>query len=150
MNRLNMACVLLMLGVYAGSANATDVPLIDRENLPVPATIDGKTPTIWDVKRAILRGALKRGWRPIVDAPGSVRLQFEGRYEAQVEVSFDLARYGIKHVSVSGMGFQHRDVARYELNIQRMIRTINLAMGIPYVRGKKDDESSAREEDEDE
>ena len=71
MRSLIVVIVMLFTSLVGGCAK--DLPLVmnfDQE--PVPASIDGKTYTLDQVQKAILKACRNKGWSATVEEPGKI------------------------------------------------------------------------------
>lgn len=117
---------LLVLSPLAHAAKS--VPVEDSQNT-VP-NFGSKPVTAADVKKAIIKAALQRGWQPISDAGGKIRLQLDekrkGEYRLVVDVVYDAKNYTIKYVSSDGLKYDGSTIhSSYSRWINLLVQTIN-------------------------
>src|SRR5262245_28677485 len=104
-----MVFVLLTTMTFAVHA-AKSVSTQDQSSM-VP-NIGSKPVTVADVKKAILGAAIDRGWQPMEDTGGKVRLQLDDKrkseYRLIVDVVYDAKNYTIKYVSSTGLKYDEK------------------------------------------
>lgn len=109
---------------------ARSVPVDDSVNA-VP-NYGSKPPTAADVRKAIIKSALQRGWQPINDTGGKVRLQLDekkrGAYRLVVDVVYTAKNYTIKYVSSDGLRYneEQRTIhSSYSRWLNMLVKTVN-------------------------
>ena len=132
MNRMRgsvLTAFVLLATLSAGVQAAKSVTVQDQTNA-VPTV--GSAPSAGDVKKAILRAAVERGWQPISDTGGRVRLQLDekkkGAYRLVIDVVYDAKNYTIKYVSSDGLKYNEKDStihSSYQRWTNLLIQTIN-------------------------
>lgn len=106
-----MAIFALLAVLSAGAEAARSVPVEDQTNAIL--NIGSKPLGAPEIKRAILRAAVSRGWQPINDAAGKVRLQLDekkkGAYRLVIDIVYNAKNYTIKYVSSDGLKYSESD-----------------------------------------
>lgn len=100
---LNRMLALVMALFAMVSAHARDpVPMLEPGRVTLHR-MDGKSPTVDDMRRAVMMGTQPFGWVVEQDAPGVVQVRYtkEGKHWAQVRVSYDTNSYQIGYVASS-------------------------------------------------
>jgi hypothetical protein len=142
----------MTVGISVSIARENIVPLEEYDSSFVAAA------DVAQVKKAVLRSALRRRWLVVSDTDTSVRLRFEferkrrGRQEAVIDVLFSAAGLGIKHVSSSGMLETKEENGRrmistyYNSLVARLVRDINIhlldagvTLATPVPKGSESD-----------
>lgn len=96
---------LTLLSVSAHAARA--VPVTDQTNA-VP-NVGSKPLSITDVKKAVMKAALSRGWQITNDSPGKLRLRLDDNrkaaYHVVIDVLYTTQSYTLKYVSSDGLRY---------------------------------------------
>lgn len=100
-------------------------PVQDVMAAPVPSL--GKTLSLDDVSKGIIRGGVRAGWEMQPVRPGLVSGRFvRGQHHATVDVEYDAKTYSIRHRDSSwgsaGSGQVHRVYNTWVQSLDRSIR----------------------------
>ena len=76
-------------------------------DVQVPANIDGSSPSVEDVKKAILAGCKRKGWIPVVDEDGNITcsITVRSQHYAEVEIPYSANDFSILYKSSRGLKY---------------------------------------------
>ncbi len=88
--------LIAVLFVSCGVAMAAK-PIKNLIDIPVPANIDGSSPSMEDVRSAIVAGCKERRWVPVLDENNNITCSIlvRSRHFAEVEISYAADTYSI-------------------------------------------------------
>jgi hypothetical protein len=94
--------VLLVMSSAAIAAKVQN--LIDVQ---VPANIDGSSPSLEDVKTAILAGCKRKRWIPVVDEDGNITcsITVRSQHYAEVEIPYSEKDFSILYKTSRGLKY---------------------------------------------
>jgi hypothetical protein len=98
-----------------------------HEVVAAPVPVVGKTASMDDVLRAIVRAGVRAGWEMLPEQPGRVSGRYvRGQHRATVDITHDTKTYDIKYRDSSwgaaGTGQVHRVYNTWVQNLDRAIR----------------------------
>ncbi|GEM_PF-528769 len=104
----SLAVVFTAFLALSLSANAAKlVPVTGFENNATPAT--DKPFTAAEVRKAIMKSAIQRGWTVAQDTPGKLRLELvdksKGEYHLTVDVTYTAKSFGFAYVKSDGLKY---------------------------------------------
>jgi hypothetical protein len=107
---------------FAGCKSA---PMHQPAGVIIPAS--GKTVSMDDVQKAMIRGGTRAGWQLIPEGPGRLSASYiSGNHNATVDIEYDAKAYTIKHRSSTLQraegGAVHRLYNTWVQNLDRSIR----------------------------
>jgi len=127
--KLLAGALALSVVLFAGCKSA---PIYEVVAAPIPAPA-GKTLTMDDVQKAIVRGAGRSGWQALPEGPGRVSARFQsGQHSATVGIDYDTKAYNIKMQETSVMrsdGSVHPVYNSWVQNLDRSIRVELASIG---------------------
>lgn len=117
--------ILLVLSSVAIAAKVEN--LID---LHVPASIDGSSPSVEDVKKAILAGCKRKRWIPVVDEDGNITcsITVRSQHYAEVEIPYSAKNFSILYKSSRGLKYKegsqkiHRNYNKWVILLSQAIQ----------------------------
>ena len=113
-------------------AGCKTAPIYEVTAAPIPAPA-GKTLTMADVEKAIVRGGMRAGWQVSPEAPGRASGRYnQGAHSTTVGIEYDTHVYSIKmrETSVRSDGATvHRAYNTWVQGLERSINTEFLTMG---------------------
>jgi hypothetical protein len=99
-------------------------PIHEVTAAPIPVV--GKTASMDDVLKAIVRAGVRAGWQVLPEQPGRVSARYvRGQHHATVDITHDTKTYDIKYRDSSwggGSGEVHRVYNTWVQNLDRSIR----------------------------
>ena len=129
LGKLLAGAVALSVVLFAGCKSA---PTFEVTAAPIPAPA-GKTLTMDEVQKAIVRGIGRAGWQTLPDAPGRVSARYQsGKHSATVGIDYDTKTYNIKMQETSVMrsdGSVHPSYNTWVQNLDRAIRVELASIG---------------------
>jgi len=129
LGKLLAGAVALSVVLFAGCKSA---PTFEVTAAPIPAPA-GKTLTMDEVQKAIVRGIGRAGWQTLPDAPGRVSARYQsGKHSATVGIDYDTKTYNIKMQETSVMrsdGSVHPTYNTWVQNLDRSIRVELASIG---------------------
>ena len=129
LGKLLAGAVALSVVLFAGCKSA---PTFEVTAAPIPAPA-GKTLTMDEVQKAIVRGIGRAGWQTLPDAPGRVSARYQsGKHSATVGIDYDTKTYNIKMQETSVMrsdGSVHPTYNTWVQNLDRSIRVELASVG---------------------
>ena len=129
LGKLLAGAVALSVVLFAGCKSA---PTFEVIAAPIPAPA-GKTLTMDEVQKAIVRGIGRAGWQTLPDAPGRVSARYQsGKHSATVGIDYDTKTYNIKMQETSVMrsdGSVHPSYNTWVQNLDRAIRVELASIG---------------------
>jgi hypothetical protein len=124
-----LAALALSLVFIAGCKTQ---PIYDVVAAPIPA-IAGKTPSMAEVEKAMVRGGARAGWQVLPEGPGRLSARYQsGNHSAVVSIDHDTKAYNIKmrETSVRNDGTAvHRAYNQWVQNLDRSIRVELASIG---------------------
>jgi len=117
--------ILLAMSSVAIAAKVEN--LIDVQ---VPANIDGSSPSVEDVKKAILAGCKKKRWAPVIDEDGNITcsITVRSRHYAEVEIPYSAKDFSILYKSSRGLEYNeanqkiHRNYNKWVILLSQAIQ----------------------------
>jgi hypothetical protein len=107
-------------------------PVFEVVAAPIPVA-PGKTASMDDVQKAIVRGGTRAGWQILPEAPGRLTGRYQsGNHTANVAIDHDTKTYNIKmrDTSVRSDGASvHRAYNMWVQNLDRSIRVELASLG---------------------
>ncbi len=105
-------------------------PLQNLIDIPVPANIDGSSPSAEDVRSAIVAGCKERRWVPILDENNNISCSIlvRSRHFAEVEISYTTDTYSIIYKDSRELDYNekkqriHRNYNKWVLNLSDSIQ----------------------------
>lgn len=114
-------------------AGCRSVPIYDVVAAPIPQPA-GRTLSMDDIQKAIVRGGTRAGWQVLPEAPGRLSARYQsGRHSATVGIDHDTKAYSIKMRETSVMrsdGSVHPLYNNWVQNLDRSIRVELAAIGL--------------------
>ena len=106
MNKLTLRAILAMaalsFAVATASARSTELQQPPRTEIAAADGAKAMTPTL--VRRAIIDGGSRHGWKPVADQPGVVTLTAAtGQHEVTVDVVYDAKGFQVKYKGSDNM-----------------------------------------------
>jgi hypothetical protein len=97
--------LLTVVTVFAGCVTR---PVLNLNNVNVPATTDGVQPSYDVVQKAIIKACKFRGWIPTVKEKGVIDATLRTRgHIAQINIKFDTTQYSIYYVSSENLSYKN-------------------------------------------
>jgi hypothetical protein len=117
-----VAALAISVVLFAGCKSA---PMHQASGAIVPAS--GKSVSMEDIQKAMVRGGTRAGWSVIPEGPGRLSASYiAGNHNATVDIEYDTKAYTIKHRSStlqrSEGGAVHRLYNTWVQNLDRSIR----------------------------
>lgn len=117
--------IWLMLALALGVAGCTSRPILNVDNQAVVTA--GKTATMQDVERAILKAGASLGWTMSPVRPGLVTGRITLRtHVAVVDITYDARAFSIKYKESTGLDYAngniHKNYNGWIENLDREIR----------------------------
>ncbi len=117
--------ILLVLSSVAIAAKVEN--LIDVQ---VPASIDGSSPSVEDVKTAILAGCKRKSWVPVIDEDGNITcsITVRSKHYAEVEIPYSAKDFSILYKSSRGLKYNeanqkiHRNYNKWVVLLSQAIQ----------------------------
>jgi len=108
MNKITLPLLLILL--LAPLASQAAKPILNLRDVPVPIYADGSTPTLEEVRTAIVEACLARRWVPVLDGEGNVHASIvvRGKHFAEIEIPFSATSYSIIYKSSRGLDYNER------------------------------------------
>ena len=129
LGKLLAGAVALSVVLFAGCKSAPTYEVIAA---PIPAPA-GKTLTMDEVQKAIVRGAGRAGWQGLPEGAGRVSARYQsGKHSATVGIDYDTKTYNIKMQETSVMrsdGSVHPTYNTWVQNLDRSIRVELASIG---------------------
>jgi len=87
----------LGLLLFAAGAALADKPILNFHDQPVPVNRDGSSPTLEEVKQAIIMGCRLRRWTPVIGSENEIKCSIlvRGRHYAEVSIPYSRESYSI-------------------------------------------------------
>lgn len=96
------ACLFVASGVAA--ARSTEMLQLGRQEL---VTADAEPMAVAAVRKIIIAGGARHGWRPVHDKPGVLTLEASsGDHRAFVDVAYDARSFQITYKDSAEMGYE--------------------------------------------
>jgi hypothetical protein len=115
------------------AAGCKTQPVYEVVAAPIPAAV-GKTPSMDDIQKAIVRGGARAGWQVLPEGPGRLSARYQsGNHSANVSIDHDAKVYNIKmrDTSVRNDGASvHRAYNQWVQNLDRSIRAELATIGL--------------------
>jgi hypothetical protein len=115
MNNAKRVWMMMALVCVAGIAQAArpPEPVYDKEVQIVTAS--GKEPTMDTVRKAIMAGAVSKGWTIKEEGSGKIRLDLDVRNKHQVvaEVVYTTKMYVVKYLTSTNMGHKEEGGVKF-------------------------------------
>lgn len=75
-------------------------PIHNVVDEPVPVRLDGSSPTLEEVKKAIIAGCQRRGWTAVLDGDTQIKCSIlvRGKHYAEVAIPYSESSYSILYV----------------------------------------------------
>jgi len=112
MKIMKWAAMLLALVMAASVAQARqrNVPMLTPERVEMKY-MNGQTPSLELVRKAILMGAQPFGWVVEQDNPGQMQISYskQGKHKAVVNITYDATGYQIRYVSSEELYVEQSD-----------------------------------------
>lgn len=105
--RYFFACITLCLSSWAFAAE----PIQNLLDVPVPVNLDGSTPKLEDVKKAIISGCRARGWTPVLGQTGNLITASQlvrSKHFAEVDISYSEKSYSIVYKSSRDLDYDEK------------------------------------------
>jgi hypothetical protein len=124
-----LGALALSAALLAGCKTA---PIYEVTAAPIPAPA-GRTLSMADVEKAVVRGGMRAGWQVSPEAPGRATARYtQGAHTTTVGIDYDTRAYSIKmrETSVRNDGATvHRAYNTWVQGLERSINTEFLTMG---------------------
>jgi hypothetical protein len=124
-----VAAVALSVVLAAGCKTQ---PVFEVIASPIPQAA-GRTPSMDDIQKAIVRGGARAGWQVLPEAPGRLSARYQsGNHIANVAIDHDTKAYSIKmrDTSVRNDGASvHRAYNQWVQNLDRSVRVELASIG---------------------
>lgn len=95
---MNIRAVLLsvVLAVLPSLSFAAE-PVLNLNDVLLPARLDGSAYALEDVRKAILLGCQRRGWTPVDNGPNALRasITIRSKHYAEVDIPYSVTGYSI-------------------------------------------------------
>jgi len=119
----------VVLSATCGVALAAK-PIQNLIDIPVPAKIDGSSPSTEDVRSAIVAGCKERRWVPILDENNNISCSIlvRSRHFAEVEIPYTGDTYSIIYKDSRELDYNekkqriHRNYNKWVLNLSDSIQ----------------------------
>lgn len=96
------ACLSAVGGLAV--ARSAEMLQLGRQTIVTP---DGQPLSVDAVRKAILAGGARHGWKPVGDQPGVLTLEADsGQHQAVVDVAYDAQGYQITYKSSAILNFE--------------------------------------------
>lgn len=96
------ACLSAVGGLAV--ARSAEMLQLGRQTIVTP---DGQPLSVDAVRKAILAGGARHGWKPVGDQPGVLTLEADsGQHQAVVDVAYDAQGYQITYKSSANLNFE--------------------------------------------
>lgn len=104
-----VALALAVVVAAAGVGCATSQPLKNMLDQPVPATIDGSSQSLVQVKAAIVEGCRAKRWRPIAVGDNEIKCSIlvRGKHYAEVTIPYSPDTYSIVYSDSRVLDYNH-------------------------------------------
>ncbi|OWQ46694.1 hypothetical protein CDL60_14665 [Roseateles noduli] len=109
MKRFLIAAALIAATTLSQARDS--VPMVTPERATI-TNIDGRTPGVELMRKSIVEGSAKRGWRPGKEEPGRIELVYtkdNGRIECVIAVAYDADSLQMSYVSSRELGYEVKD-----------------------------------------
>jgi hypothetical protein len=104
---LRILLLTVALSLVAASAIARSAELIEPQRTEIVTLDNTKATTPTQVRRAIILGGARHGWKPIADKPGILTLNLSTReHEVTVDVLYDAQGFQVKFRSSANLNEQ--------------------------------------------
>ena len=92
-SKILIGALALSVVLFAGCRG---VPIYDVVAAPIPQPA-GRTLSMDDIQKAIVRGGTRAGWQVLPEAPGRLSARYQsGQHSALVDIAHDTKAYNIK------------------------------------------------------
>ena len=118
---------LLLLGTTLAWAAKPILNIVDE---PVPASFDGSSVTLDDVKKAIIAGCRRKGWTPVMDGDAQIKCSIlvRGKHYAEVVIPYSESSYSIRYSDSRALDYNakrqkiHRNYNNWVLYLSQAIK----------------------------
>ena len=125
MTKYASIAILLLMSSVAIAAKLEN--LIDVQ---VPASVDGSSPSLEDVKTAILAGCKGKRWIPVIDEDGNITcsITVRSQHYAEVEIPYSEKNFSILYKTSRGLKYNeasqkiHRNYNKWVILLSQAIQ----------------------------
>jgi hypothetical protein len=98
---------LLLIGATSAWAAKPIHNILDQ---PVPVRVDGSSPTLDEVRKAIIAGCQRRGWTAVLDGDAQVKCSIlvRGKHYAEVAIPYSETKYSILYLDSRQLDYNEK------------------------------------------
>lgn len=112
MRFIHASLLFVVLGLAAGTSHAAREPIVNHDNVPVPA-VNARPPTLAAIEQAIITAGLRQNppWVVTQRQSGTIRLSRlkRARQSAVIDIAYTNDAFSILYVSSYRMGYRTGD-----------------------------------------
>lgn len=126
-------CLLL----FASGCAKQHPQVLNFDQEPIPASIDGNPYSMEQVERALLEACRSKGWAASVVQPGKIlaSITIRSRHRAKISIDFTATHYSIRYVESSGLDYRAGRIhSNYNHWIARLDAAIKKEFGLQAQR----------------